>query len=80
MRALVGCGLAALLTLSGCVVDPYCVICGDAGVDAGRDAGLVARVAAYLKPYKGQAAIMSFDHWLIRQFGEQAPGIPGGPS
>ena len=39
MRALVGFGLAALLTLSGCVVDPYCVICGDAGADAGSDAG-----------------------------------------
>lgn len=44
----------------------------------GRDAGLVARVAEYLKPYNGQAAIMSFDHWLIRQFVEHAPGVPGG--
>jgi glycerophosphoryl diester phosphodiesterase len=35
----------------------------------GRDAGLVAAVAReLLKPYKGKAAIMSFDHWLIRDF------------
>ncbi len=44
----------------------------------GRDAGLVAKVAELLKSYKGEAAIMSFDHWLIREFPTQAPGIPAG--
>ena len=31
--------------------------------------------------FRGQGqtvAIMSFDHWLIREFAEQAPGIPAG--
>ena len=28
--------------------------------------------------YDGKVAIMSFDHWLIREFAEQAPGIPAG--
>ncbi len=45
---------------------------------AGRDNGLVARVAATLGGYDGHAAIMSFDHGLIRQFATDAPGIPGG--
>lgn len=44
----------------------------------GRDQGLVARVGAMLKRYKGKAAIMSFDHWLLRDFAKDAPGIPGG--
>lgn len=44
----------------------------------GRDDGLVAAVARRLAAYDGKAAIMSFDHWLIRQFPERAPGIPGG--
>ena len=44
----------------------------------GRDEGLVAAVARRLENYRGKAAIMSFDHWLIRQFSGQAPGIPGG--
>jgi glycerophosphoryl diester phosphodiesterase len=44
----------------------------------GKDDGLVARVAAQLADYKGKAAIMSFDHWLIRQFPKDAPGIPAG--
>ena len=44
----------------------------------GRDQGLVARVGAMLKRYKGKAAIMSFDHWLVRDFAKDAPGIPGG--
>lgn len=44
----------------------------------GHDGELVERVAAALRNYKGKAAIMSFDHWLIRDFSRHAPGIPGG--
>lgn len=44
----------------------------------GKDEGLVAAVAALLREYDGPAAIMSFDHWLIRQFAAHAPGIPAG--
>ncbi|WP_157019768.1 glycerophosphodiester phosphodiesterase [Mesorhizobium xinjiangense] len=44
----------------------------------GFDEGLVAIVARHLSDYDGKAAIMSFDHWLIRQFAAQAPGIPAG--
>ena len=45
---------------------------------AGRDAGLVATVGAALSAYHGDTAIMSFDHWLIRAFAAEAPGIPAG--
>lgn len=44
----------------------------------GHDEGLVAAVAAALSSYKGDAAIMSFDHWLVRRFAADAPGIPAG--
>jgi len=44
----------------------------------GRDDGLVKAVANDLAEYDGQAAIMSFDHHLIRLFGKDAPGIPAG--
>src|SRR5690606_33576127 len=44
----------------------------------GHDAGLVAGVGRLLKAYKGKVAIMSFDHWLVRDFAREAPGIPGG--
>jgi glycerophosphoryl diester phosphodiesterase len=44
----------------------------------GKDDGLVTKVAEQLKTYDGPAAIMSFDHWLIRQFRPKAPGIPAG--
>ncbi|MFK4819441.1 glycerophosphodiester phosphodiesterase [Ochrobactrum quorumnocens] len=44
----------------------------------GRDDGLVAAVAKELASYKGEAAIMSFDHHLVRLFASDAPGIPGG--
>jgi glycerophosphoryl diester phosphodiesterase len=44
----------------------------------GRDQGLVAAIGQRLKHYEGKAAIMSFDHWLIRDFSKDAPGIPGG--
>ena len=44
----------------------------------GKDAGLVAAAGALLAAYDGPAAIMSFDHWLVRRFKTDAPGIPGG--
>ena len=44
----------------------------------GHDAGLVGEVARALKRYRGKAAIMSFDHWLIRDFKRHAAGIPAG--
>jgi glycerophosphoryl diester phosphodiesterase len=44
----------------------------------GHDAGLVAKVAAELRAYSGQAAIMSFDHWLVRDFPREAQGIAAG--
>lgn len=44
----------------------------------GHDGELVERVGAALRNYKGKVAIMSFDHWLIRDFSRHAPGIPGG--
>jgi len=44
----------------------------------GHDDGLVEAVATLLRAYKGKAAIMSFDHWLIRQFPDKAAGIPAG--
>ena len=45
----------------------------------GHDEGLVEAVGALLKDYKGKAAIMSFDHWLIRDFERHMPDIPAGP-
>ncbi len=44
----------------------------------GHDEGLVAKVAEQLRAYPGPAAIMSFDHWLIRRFPDEAAGIPAG--
>jgi glycerophosphoryl diester phosphodiesterase len=44
----------------------------------GYDVGLVAKVAAALRDYLGKAAIMSFDHWLVRDFARDAAGIPTG--
>jgi glycerophosphoryl diester phosphodiesterase len=44
----------------------------------GHDEGLVARVGDLLRSYSGKAAIMSFDHWLIRGFSRDAPGVPAG--
>jgi glycerophosphoryl diester phosphodiesterase len=46
--------------------------------DEGHDAGLVKSVGKSLSKYRGKAAIMSFDHHLIRQFSKDAPDIPGG--
>jgi glycerophosphoryl diester phosphodiesterase len=47
------------------------------GID-GADEGLVAAVTRELATYDGPAAIMSFDHWLVRDFARHAPGIPCG--
>lgn len=44
----------------------------------GYDGGLVAAVGAALSGYKGKAAIMSFNHWLVRQFASEAPGVTAG--
>ena len=44
----------------------------------GHDDGLVQAVARELEGYRGKAAIMSFDHWLIREFKREAPHIPAG--
>ncbi|MCV0396463.1 MAG: glycerophosphodiester phosphodiesterase [Rhizobiaceae bacterium] len=44
----------------------------------GHDEGLVGKVADLLRRYGGKAAIMSFDHWLVRQFPVAAKGIPAG--
>jgi len=44
----------------------------------GKDDGLVAKVGDLLRGYRGHAAIMSFDHWLVRRFAADAPGIPAG--
>ncbi len=46
--------------------------------DIGHDDGFVAAVASDLKGYAGKAAIMSFDHHLVRQFPVHAPNIPCG--
>lgn len=45
---------------------------------AGHDDALVTGVAAALSTYDGPAAIMTFYHWLVRRFAEEAPGIPAG--
>ena len=44
----------------------------------GHDEGLVQAVGGLLSRYSGPATIMSFDHWIIRQFPTAAPGIPAG--
>ncbi len=44
----------------------------------GRDGELVGRVTEMLRAYGGKASIMSFDHWLIRQFPAHAGDIPTG--
>jgi glycerophosphoryl diester phosphodiesterase len=46
--------------------------------DPGHDSGLVKAVAKELQGYKGHAALMSFDHHLLRQCAADAPGIPLG--
>lgn len=47
------------------------------GEDA-TDVRIVGQVAAVLARYRGRAAIMSFDHRLVRAFAADAPGIVAG--
>jgi glycerophosphoryl diester phosphodiesterase len=44
----------------------------------GHDDGLVRAVAADLSGYNGPAAVMSFAHWHVRKFADQAPGVARG--
>jgi glycerophosphoryl diester phosphodiesterase len=44
----------------------------------GHDDVLVDTVATALRGYNGDVAIMSFAHWLVRQFPSKIPEIPGG--
>lgn len=44
----------------------------------GHDEGLVAKVAEGLRGYTGKAAIMSFDHWIVRDFAAHFPDRPFG--
>jgi glycerophosphoryl diester phosphodiesterase len=46
--------------------------------DPGHDDGLVAAVARELASYSGPAAIMSFEHHLLRRCAKEAPGSPVG--
>jgi glycerophosphoryl diester phosphodiesterase len=46
--------------------------------DPGHDGNLVKAVAHALQGYKGHAALMSFDHHLLRQCAADAPGLPLG--
>ncbi len=66
-----------LAELLSCVAGKVPLIIELKGIE-GRDDGLVAKVAALLANYNGHAAIMSFDHWLIRQFRSEAPDLPAG--
>ena len=44
----------------------------------GHDEGLVDEVVKCLGKYKGRVALMSFDHWIIRELGRKAGDIPFG--
>ncbi len=44
----------------------------------GEDAGFVEGVAEAVAGYKGPLAVMSFDHWICRQFKELLPDTPRG--
>lgn len=45
---------------------------------AGHDEGLVAKVGEALRNYQGKAAVMSFDHWIIRDLARRMPDRPAG--
>jgi glycerophosphoryl diester phosphodiesterase len=45
---------------------------------AGHDAGLVAKVGEALRGYGGKVAVMSFDHWIIRDLPRHIPDRPRG--
>jgi glycerophosphoryl diester phosphodiesterase len=44
----------------------------------GRDDGFCAAVARVLEGYRGEVAIMSFDHWLLKDARIAAPHLPLG--
>jgi glycerophosphoryl diester phosphodiesterase len=44
----------------------------------GHDAGLVDGVLECLRGYRGQVALMSFDHWILRELGQKAGDFPIG--
>lgn len=44
----------------------------------GHDAGMTARVGEILAGYRGPAAVMTFDHWLLRDFARDIPDLPRG--
>lgn len=46
--------------------------------EAGRDDGFVEAVGEALRGYSGNAAVMSFDHHLVRQFTTVMPDVPAG--
>jgi len=46
--------------------------------ERGSDDGLVAAMVELLATYKGSAALMSFDHWLIREMQKSSGDIPIG--
>ena len=71
--------LAEMLARVGGRVPVVIELKGVEGKDAqGNEGELVAAVARTLAAYRGKAAIMSFDHWLVRRFATDAPGIPAG--
>lgn len=45
---------------------------------AGHDAALVQNVLDCLSTYRGEAALMSFAHWIIRDLGRHAGNLPIG--
>lgn len=45
---------------------------------AGHDSGLVDQVLECLSAYPGHAALMSLDHWIVRELGRSAGDIPVG--
>ncbi len=44
----------------------------------GEDNGMVKAAAKSLKNYKGPVAVMSFNHWIVRQFADLIPERPRG--
>jgi len=44
----------------------------------GHDTGLVDSVLKSLRGYRGEVALMSFDHWIIRELARKAENLPIG--
>jgi len=44
----------------------------------GHDTGLVDSVLKCLRNYRGHVALMSFDHWILRELGQKADDFPIG--